>query len=54
MLTSVAKLEMSVTAEKSVMSAISRVLSNDCNRSAQNLRVERQRLIIKATLSSQM
>lgn len=29
---------MSVTAEKSAMSAISRVLSNDCNRSAQNLK----------------
>lgn len=28
---------MRVTAEKSAMSAISRVLSNDCNRSAQNL-----------------
>lgn len=37
MLTRVAKLEIRVTAEKSAMSAISRVLSNDCNRSEQNL-----------------
>ncbi len=37
MLTRVAKLEMRVTAEKSARSAISRVLNNDCNRSAQNL-----------------
>lgn len=35
---------MRVTAEKSVMSAISRVRSNDCNRSAQNLRRHREKI----------
>lgn len=40
MLTRVAKFEMRVTAEKSAMSAISRVRSNDCNRSAQNLEIQ--------------
>lgn len=39
-LTRVAKLAMSVTAEKSAMSAISSVRSNDCSRSAQNLEPE--------------
>lgn len=40
-LTRVAKLEMRVMAEKSAMSAISRVRSSDCNRSAQNLEGDR-------------
>lgn len=37
-LTSVAKFEMSVTAEKSATSVISSVRNSDCRRSAQNLR----------------